>query len=237
MATRKTQSRILDAAIALFNEHGIAAVSTNRIAGACGISKGNLHYHFKTKQEIVLVIFQRIVAEMDAGWYQDHLQPTIRHMAEMFARQVVLIYEYRFFYREMPALLRKDPLLMEKYRHNRQRRMLALEEFFLELDRIGELRLNADRNLIRSLVSSTWIISDNWLNSQELAGRTLDEDSVLNGYHLILDILRTYFIGDQNSIVAESRSAIARHLQQRGVVVVHPHPDPLPQAGEGGHAL
>ncbi len=219
MATRKTQSRILDAAIALFNEHGTAAVSTNRIAETCGISKGNLHYHFKTKQEIVLVIFQRIVAEMDAGWYQDHLQPTIRHMAEMFARQVLLIYEYRFFYREMPALLRNDALLMEKYRHNRERRMLALREFFLELDRVGELQLRGDRHLIRSLVNSTWIISDNWLNSLEFAGQTLDEDSVLNGYHLIQDILRPYFVGDQDSIVAESRAAISRHLRQRGVVV------------------
>jgi AcrR family transcriptional regulator len=217
MATRETQSRILDAAIALFNEHGTAAVSTNRIAEACGISKGNLHYHFKTKREIVLEIFRRIVAEMDSGWYQDHLQPTIRHMAEMFARQVLLIYEYRFFYREMPALLRDDPQLMERNRRNRERRMGALEGFFLELDRNDALQLDGDRHLIRSLVHSTWIISDNWLNSQEFAGRLLDEASVLDGYHLILDILRPYFVGDQDSIVAESRSAICRHLRQRGI--------------------
>ena len=217
MATRETQSRILDAAIALFNEHGTAAVSTNRIAEACGISKGNLHYHFKTKREIVLEIFRRIVAEMDAGWYQDHLQPTVRHMAEMFARQVLLIYEYRFFYREMPSLLRDDAVLMERNRRNRERRMRALEDFFRELDSSGALRLNGDRHLIRSLVHSTWIISDNWLNSQEFAGQILNEDSVLDGYHLILDILRPYFVGDQNSIVEESRVAICRHLRQRGI--------------------
>lgn len=217
MATRETQARIIDAAIVLFNEHGSAAVSTNRIAEACGISKGNLHYHFRTKREIVQRIFLRIVREMDAGWYQDHLQPTIRHMAEMFARQVLLIYEYRFFYREMPALLRDDPELMARNRRNRERRMGAIEEFFLELDRGGALRLGGDRDLIRSLVHSTWIISDNWLNSQEFAGRTLDEVSVLAGYHLILDILRPYFVGDQEDIVQESRAAISRHLRQRGV--------------------
>jgi AcrR family transcriptional regulator len=217
MATRETQSRILDTAIALFNEHGCAAVSTNRIAETCGISKGNLHYHFKTKREIVLAIYRRVVAEMDSGWYQDHLQPTIRHMAEMFARQVLLIYDYRFFYREMPALLREDPVLMERHRRNRERRMRAIQDFFLALDRIGALRLGGDTRLIRSLVHSTWIISDNWLNSEEFAGRGLDEESVLAGYHLILDILRPYFVGDQNSIVAESRTAIVRHLRARGI--------------------
>ncbi len=226
MATRETQNRILDTAITLFNEHGTAAVSTNRIAESCGISKGNLHYHFKTKREIVLEIFRRIVAEMDSGWYQDHLQPTIRHMAEMFARQVLLIYEYRFFYREMPALLRDDPQLMERNRRNRERRMVALEGFFLELDRGSALQLGGDRHLIRSLVHSTWIISDNWLNSQEFAGRILNEESVLDGYHLILDILRPYFVGDQDNIVEESRTAICRHLRQRGIATGSPAPGP-----------
>jgi AcrR family transcriptional regulator len=215
MTTRQTQSRIVDAALALFNEHGTAAVSTNRIADACGISKGNLHYHFRNKSEIIQAIFGRIVDEMNAGWYQDHMQPTVRHMAEMFARQVLLIYEYRFFYREMPALLREDPQLMQRYRDNRRRRMAALVEFFVELDRAGALRMHGDRELISSLVHSTWIISDNWLNSQELLGGHLDDQSVLAGYHLILDILRPYFVGDQGRIVDESRIAICRLIHRQ----------------------
>lgn len=215
MTTRQTQSRVVDAALVLFNEHGTAAVSTNRIADACGISKGNLHYHFRNKSEIIQSIFGRIVDEMNAGWYQDHTQPTVRHMAEMFARQVLLIYDYRFFYREMPALLREDPLLMQRYRDNRRRRMAALVEFFVELDRAGALRMNGDRELISSLVHSTWIISDNWLNSQELLGGHLDDQAVLAGYHLILDILRPYFVGDQSRIVDESRTAICRLMHRQ----------------------
>lgn len=216
MATRETQTRIIGAAIELFNEHGTAAVSTNRIAESCGISKGNLHYHFKTKREIIQEIFLRIVREMDAGWYQDHLQPTIRHMAEMFARQVLLIYEFRFFYREMPSLLRDDPNLMERHRRNRERRMAVIEDFFLCLDRNGALRLNGDRALVRSIVHSSWIISDNWLNFHEFGGARLDESPVLAGYQLILDILRPYFVGEQESIMEESRQAIRRHLRERG---------------------
>ena len=213
MTTRETQTRILDAALALFNEHGTAAVSTNRIAEACGISKGNLHYHFRNKKEIIESIFRRIVDEMNAGWYEDRMQPTVRHMAEMFARQVRLIYNYRFLYRELPSLLSDDPLLMQRYRDNRRRRMAALEEFFAELDRADALNLNGDRGLIRSLVHSTWIISENWLNSHELLGRQLEGEAVLAGYHLILDILRPYFVGDQRRIADESRAAISSMIQ------------------------
>ena len=215
MTTRETQIRIIETALRLFNEYGTSAVSTNRIAEACGISKGNLHYHFKTKNEIIEAIFRNIVDEMNAGWYEDHTQPTVRHMAEMFARQVLLIYEYRFFYREMPSLLRDSVSLMQRYRDNRQRRMAALEQFFLVLNRTGALRFVGDDRLIRSIVHSTWIISDNWLNSQEFLGRPLDEESVLDGYLLILDILRPYFASDQARIVEESRAAIQRVINAR----------------------
>jgi AcrR family transcriptional regulator len=215
MTTRQTQTRIIDTALRLFNEHGTAAVSTNRIAEECGISKGNLHYHFRNKNEVIESIFRRIVDEMNAGWYQDHTQPTIRHMAEMFARQVLLIYEYRFFYRELPSLLRDSVSLMQRYRDNRQRRMEALEGFFAVLDRAGALRFDGDSRLIKSIVHSTWIISDNWLNSHEFLGRPLDDQSVLAGYHLILDILGPYFVGDQAHILEESSTAIHRVIDAR----------------------
>jgi AcrR family transcriptional regulator len=217
MATRETQRRIIQAAIQLFNKHGTAAVSANRIAEECGISKGNLHYHFRTKLEIIQTIFQLIVEEMNDSWYRDLQQPTIQHLAEMFSRQVLLAWEYRFFYREMPALLRKDDLLMRRYRDNRLRRTRVLEDFFMELNDRGELRFDGDRKLIHSIVESTWIISDNWLNSREFLGQGLDEPSIVAGYRLILDILRPYLAGDEKRVVDESRLAIHRYLKREGI--------------------
>ncbi len=41
-----TRGRILDAALRLFNQRGTAAVSTNHLAAAAGLSPGNLFYHF-----------------------------------------------------------------------------------------------------------------------------------------------------------------------------------------------
>ena len=49
MATRETQEKILGTALRLFNAHGTGKVSLGRIATACGISKGNLNYHYKRK--------------------------------------------------------------------------------------------------------------------------------------------------------------------------------------------
>lgn len=206
---------IVDTAISLFNEHGAGAVSGNRIAEACGISKGNLHYHFRTKPELIREIFARMVDEMNAGWYDDHLQPTIRRLAEMFARQVLFIYNYRFFFRELPTLLRDDPVLMDRYRENRLRRSRALESFLAALEKNGQLDFGGDSRLIAAIVETRWIISENWLNAQEFLGRELNTHCILSGYDLVLGLLRPYFLGEESDIAKESRDAIQRYLDEK----------------------
>src|SRR5207249_4908821 len=59
VAAPKTRDRILDTSLALFNQHGLASVSTHRIAAELGISPGNLHYHFRAKSLIVTWLFRR----------------------------------------------------------------------------------------------------------------------------------------------------------------------------------
>jgi AcrR family transcriptional regulator len=210
MGTRDTQTRIVDAALELFNEHGTAAVSTNRIAEHCGISKGNLHYHFRNKQEIIRFLFQRAVDEMDAGWYRDHLAATLEHMATMFVRQLQLIRDYRFFYREMADLLRRDKILRRRFAANRERRLVEIERFFVALAGRGLMNLPAEPQRLRSIVDITWIISENWLNYIEYHDRELTVEAVAAGYDQILEVLRPYLIVDPHRITTESYSIIER---------------------------
>lgn len=214
MGTRDTQTRIVDAALELFNEHGTAAVSTNRIAEHCGISKGNLHYHFHNKQEIIRFLFQRAVDEMDAGWYRDHLDATLDHMAAMFVRQLQLIRDYRFFYREMADLLRQDRVLRRRFAHNRERRLIEIERFFAALAARGLINLPADPRRLRSIVDITWIISENWLNYVEYHDRELTVEAVAAGYDEILEVLRPYLIADPQRVTSESHSTIERLTAQ-----------------------
>jgi AcrR family transcriptional regulator len=214
MATRHTQQIIVDAAVELFNAHGTPEVSTNRIAAFCGFSRGHLHYHFHTKQELIQCVLMRITTEMASSWPEDLLHPSLVRLAEMFARQALLTRRYRFFFREQSYLLRTDPVLLQRYRDLIQRRVGALEEFFLELDRRSALRLQGDRELARSLVRGTWIIADNWLNSVEFLEQSLTPESIQAGYELILDIFRPY-LRDEPRVRQQSRDAIEAQIASR----------------------
>ena len=219
MATRATQTRIVDAAVELFNEHGTAAVSLNRIAEHCLISKGNLHYHFQSKQEIIRFLFQRAVDEMDAGWYRDHLAPTLEHMAEMFVRQLQLILRYRFFYRELANLLRADRVLRARYATNRERRLKAIEQFFRALSAGKLMSIPEDAQRLRSIVDATWIISENWLNYIEFDDRKVTPESILAGYYQILEVLRPYLCADPREITRESYLTIQQMTPSAAAVL------------------
>lgn len=210
MATKTTQQRILQAALELFNAEGTAAVSASRIAERCGVSKGNLQYHFPNKRDVVLALFQNAVAEMNAGWYRDHLAPTLEHMAAMFVRQLQLIVKYRFFYREQAGLLRQDLQLRRRYVENRERRLRVIEQFMQALARRGLMSLPSDPRRLRSIVEVTWILSENWVNYTEYQDRDITVSTIQEGYHGILEVLRPCLCVDPQRITEESSCTIAR---------------------------
>ena len=116
------RDRILDAALALFNASGTAAVSTNHIAAALGISPGNLYYHFRNREEIIRALFERLFAAWDTGLAlpADRV-PTLDDLQGLVRENYRIIWDYRFAYRELIALLRHDPELAARFQAVRER--------------------------------------------------------------------------------------------------------------------
>src|SRR6266567_5224361 len=113
--SEQTRSRILDAARRLFNDRGTAAVSTNHIAAEASLSPGNLYYHFADKQEIIRALYDRYAAAHEDLW-EAGPEASLERLHAILARAMELAWEYRFFERELLALLRADPQLGARYR-------------------------------------------------------------------------------------------------------------------------
>jgi AcrR family transcriptional regulator len=192
MATRETQQLILETALKLFNEFGTKMVSTNRIADACSVSRGNLHYHFRTKEEIIQTIFSGINKEMEASWYTDHLDPTMEKMHFMFTRQIKMIWRHRFFYRELNSLLLNDPELKRAFMLSRRRRYREVELFFNETIKAGLIIQPKSPVSMTSLLTISWLVTDQWLAHLDLFDHTVNEQSIGEGFDLILHLLDPY---------------------------------------------
>lgn len=193
MATRETQNLIIDTAIALFNEHGTKAISTNRIADECQLSRGNLHYHFRTKEEIIQTIFQHIDREMGESWYEDHEHPSMEYTHFMFARQIELFWRYRFFYRELNSLLQNDARLKLLFMDSRKKRIKEVALFFDELVKVGLMIEPEPPISMASLLQVSWLLTDQWLPHLDMHDKTVNEENIEEGFNLIMQIFAPYF--------------------------------------------
>ena len=105
IAKTNTYTRIIDASLTLFNEEGERNISTNHIAAHLGISPGNLYYHFRNKDEIIVQLFKRyseaLLAYLNEAVLPSDVEDSINYMAGIYD----VMWEYRFLFSDVNTLL------------------------------------------------------------------------------------------------------------------------------------
>ena len=190
----RTRERIVDTAIRLFNDEGTGPVSTNHIARAAGISPGNLYYHFRNKEAIVQAIYarQRPAWETAVSLPRDR-PPTIADLYRIIRDHFRLVWEYRFYYRELPALLRRDPELDRQYQEVRQAGLANIEALLRHFVAAGVLAMPDVDAAAPELARVCWVLADFWLPFAELDQRAAGPVELERGVQLILRVLRPSF--------------------------------------------
>ncbi len=188
-----TREKILDTALCLFNNDGTAEVSTNHIAEACGISPGNLYYYFRNKQEIIRELFQRLYALWDKGLPlpQDRT-PTLDDLKTVVEANYQIIWQYRFAYRELVALLRQDTELRQGFLAVRQRGFDGFYKLFSSFVAADVFRTPDDPLALNDLQEVCWLTSEFWVTNLEVNGRNVDEAEMQHGVKLMLRVLQPY---------------------------------------------
>jgi AcrR family transcriptional regulator len=192
----KTRDRILQAAVGLFNESGTAAVSTNHIADALGISPGNLYYHFRNKEEIIRAVFEQLFDLWDRLYaLPADRAPTLEDALRLVRTNFTVMWDYRFAYRELIALLRRDHELRERYMAVRQRGYQGFRELMAAFVAAGVLTVPDDETVTR-LADLCWLLSEFWLASVEVTGETVDDAAMRRGVELMVQVIRPYAAGE-----------------------------------------
>jgi AcrR family transcriptional regulator len=193
----ETRDRIVDAALRLFNEEGSGAVSTNHIASDLGISPGNLYYHFRNKEEIIRAIYARLRPAWEAASAlpADH-PPTIADLQRILGAHFGLVWVYRFYYRELPALLRRDPELAREYREIRRAALDNIQALLQSFITARVMRPPSDPAVLADLAEICWLLVDFWLPYSELGDNPPEPGDVARGVALVMRVLHPYFTED-----------------------------------------
>ena len=184
-----TKQRILDAALELFNTTNTQAATTNHIAGAMGISVGNLHYHYKNREEIIFKLYEQMLTESTLL-----VQDLPKNIVELFEHQKLIskiLWKYRFFYRELLFLLSRDPELKTRYIKDNIAHRQRIRIGFENLAQNGDLDVPYD-NIFEQLTDTILLVLSFWNPMLETLGKEIDENSFEEAMTHIRGAMRPY---------------------------------------------
>jgi len=190
----KTRDKIIQASIELFNEQGERNVTTNHIAAHLAISPGNLYYHFRNKEDIILSIYEEYARSLlletlpQVTSEMKPLDSLVLYMDSVFQTTM----KFRFFYSNLPVLLDKNPSLREKYVEVQQSISERVSQLLILLRTADIIDFQDDE--LSDIVSILRLINTFWVSfyqTQNIVNEV--NDSVFyQGVLKILVILRPY---------------------------------------------
>ena len=164
----KTNEKIRNQALILFNDKGVDQVSSLEISQALKISYGNLTYHYKKKDDIVLALYSQMQQELNTAI--NRLVQCI--FEEMFYLKLVneifeIIWDYRFIYLNINSLMNQFEFIAESEKSYSATRIKIRNRAKKYLIQEGYLKPEANNNY-ESLIQNLNMILYGWITDAKL---------------------------------------------------------------------
>ncbi|SFS40024.1 transcriptional regulator, TetR family [Zhouia amylolytica] len=164
----KTKQRIINQAIALFNKDGVRNVTIRNIASEMAIAHGNLTYHYKNKEDLLLAIYGQMRIEMSQSYILSKDSATsFEHFHRLLLHLEHFQLKYRFFNLDVLEISRTFSKINEVLQDTlllRRDQMVKLFQGFLDEDLIDGTSVD-DYTRLRHTIR---ILITFWLSQMEV---------------------------------------------------------------------
>jgi AcrR family transcriptional regulator len=103
------QTRIIEAALVLFAEHGISGTSLQMIADAIGVTKAAVYHQYNSKDEIILAVAEVVLARLEAAVTAAEAERSRARAREVLITEMIDLAVER---RRMASVLQRDPVML-----------------------------------------------------------------------------------------------------------------------------
>ena len=190
----QTKNNILQKAIELFNENGTASVSMNALAESLKISAGNLQYHYRSKEEVICAILEEVFKQFDVIYQPIEGTFTLDTLRQMMRLNFNLVWKYRFFYRELGALLRNDKILANRFRAIQQQRIEEQEILIKRLASSGGVRGDLSPEELRNVILISLVLGNTWLSYAEIMGQKINAAALEQAVEVMVQHYKPYLL-------------------------------------------
>ncbi len=186
---------ILEVACELFNKTGTQSSTTNHIAKAMGISPGNLHYHYKNREEIVRLLYINMRKETIPSVENLPKDIVTLHQHEKLVTEIR--WKYRFFFKEMLSLFTRDSKLEQLYIKDNIEHRSRIRKVMNTLieNKVITIIDEEDINFLVDSISLSWQFYSSFLQT---IGEELNEDSVQNVVKYTSAAMKPYLTKKEN---------------------------------------
>lgn len=190
---RQTRQRILETTLTLYNEQGEPNVSTTLIATEVGISAGNLHYHFRKKDQLTGALLDQFVSEVEELLPPDNWRAGDVEDA-WFLLHVIFeaIWKYRFLFRDLSGIMSRDRRAGHRLTQVFARAVDASRGICLGLAESG--LLEATPAEIEALARNVTVVTLYWLSFDTVRHPRRDQasEAIANGVYQVLMLVAPF---------------------------------------------
>jgi len=198
---RQTRERILETALAMFNEFGEHSVATTSIAFEMGISPGNLYYHYHSKDEIVRDLFDQFRREIEVTLAApDERLPNAEDCWLFLHLVFEAIAKYRFIYRDLNDLITRYRFIEVHFRGILAHKRRVAEKILLGL--VANERMRATRPEIAALAVNVTMMATYWLSfefAREPRGKN-DGRALARGVFHVMSLAAPYLAPKERAL-------------------------------------
>lgn len=198
---RRTRERILETALALFNNFGEPNVTTQSIADEMGISPGNLYYHFHSKDEIIESLFADFEREIEETLAAPaRRQPNVEDIWLFLHLVFEGIWKHRFLYRDLNELLSRNRLLETHFKRIVQHKVKTATTICAGLVATGDMRATAAE--IQTLAVNMTVVATYWLSFEFVREprKPLDDAALARGAFQVMALAAPYLLGRSHAL-------------------------------------
>jgi len=161
-----TKQRIIESALLAFNDRGYHSITIADIAQLCGMSRGNLAYHYKYKEHILNDIVRAMVEEVKRMQRARKDYPAFSNLSLDVNTCGVLQDRYPFIFRDMSVLGHGAvKRVMNIWSETSIKRNMEAFAFAIEL---GNMREEPYPGLYYQLAVNAWMVTFYWVSQKSV---------------------------------------------------------------------
>lgn len=171
-----TKEKILAKALQQFNEEGTEIITTRHIAKALGISQGNLHYHYPTKDMVILMLFQQFLNAYEALLQQEiSALKSKAAFQQQLQNKLTVMHTYRFLLKDNALIWRRLPnikvALLALFEREKDQFVAASKQGLAD----GLFRKTIDENTLENMANTYLFQLTAWLTAMDYCQQEKDE--------------------------------------------------------------